>query len=213
MAGVKGAKRGQHSGQFFTCPICGKEFYRLPSQIARGLTKTCSKACLGIYFTSGNNPFWGKTHSAETRAKLSASHTGVKTGPNKKKGRIPDAEERGKRSERMKLFWRTHREKMRANLPRGENHPFHKNPIERRYRTEWTPTQRRDWKDAQCLWCAGTDALVLDHIIPIFMGGGRYRANAQTLCQTCNTWKLWHIEVPQWHALQAAQGASFINPE
>ncbi len=198
-------------GDYFTCLVCQQQFYRSRAQIKRGMTKTCSKACLGVYFSGENNPFWGKTHGIETRWRVSQSRRGKAMGNQNAKGHHPTPERRAKQSERSKRLWQEHRQKMLDSMPRGEAHHLHKHPIEYRHRIEFTPAQRREWKEAQCRWCKSTENLTLDHIIPVFMGGGRYRENAQTLCQTCNTWKLWHVDVPQWHALQAAQGAT-VNP-
>jgi len=53
----------------FKCVICGTEFKRCLSQIEIGATRTCSKACLSELFRGKRNPFWGKTHTDETKKK------------------------------------------------------------------------------------------------------------------------------------------------
>ena len=46
------------AGSAFTCEICGKLFYRNPSQILNGSIKTCSVKCMGKMLSGQGNPFW-----------------------------------------------------------------------------------------------------------------------------------------------------------
>lgn len=41
----------------------------------------------------------------------------------------------------------------------------------------------------RCLRCGATDALTLDHILPLSKGGTWANGNLQTLCEPCNTAK------------------------
>jgi 5-methylcytosine-specific restriction endonuclease McrA len=68
--------------------------------------------------------------------------------------------------------------------------------------------QRREWKDDRCAWCNTVDELVLDHIIPVAAGGSNDRTNSQTLCQTCNLWKMWFVDRPLTIAMKATTGAN-----
>lgn len=149
-----------------------------------------------------NNPFWGRSHSDETREKIktakAANPTLGRTGPPKGYKHSPEARE--KITAATKQRWIDNRDKMIAALPRGVEHHYHKEPEQRRYRKEWTPMQRREWTEDQCVWCGATERLNLDHIIPVFDGGLPERWNAQTLCHPCNLWKVKFVDRPRYHA-------------
>lgn len=199
----------KRQGQYFQCPVCNKTFYRSPSQVLNGATRTCSKACLGVLFSGEGNPYWGQTHSMAIRQKLVESHKGKGLGNQHAKGTTYTDEQRKARSERSKRQWKEQRQKMMDSLPKGEAHYYRKSPIERRYRNHFTKRDKREWKESECRFCKSTENLTLDHIIPIFMGGTRCRENAQTLCMMCNKWKHIFIEVPMWRVLKDNQAASF----
>ena len=57
----------------------------------------------------------------------------------------------------------------------------------------FTRLQTRILKGPICVGCGTTKRLALDHIIPIFAGGGNMDSNAQTLCVSCNS-KKYHEE-------------------
>lgn len=199
--------RGYKNGRYINCSICSKPVYRRESQIKRGIGKTCgSKECRSTYFSGSGNPFWGKTHSEETRRKIKEGRSRNPpkgTGP---KGFKHTEEARRKIGEASKHLWREKRQEMIASLPRGVDHFYYKSPKDRRYRQNWTPVQRRDWKSDDCAYCGDTDDLVLDHIIPLFDGGKRERANAQTLCRACNLWKVIYVDLPRYKAQLDNQG-------
>ena len=196
----------QRSGQYFTCPVCGREFYRTPSQIARGASKTCSKACLGELFSGDGNPFWGKEHSPETKTRVSNSRKGKAKGNQNAKGHKHSEEARKKIADASRQLWKEHRDKMLAALPRGEAHHFHKQPELRRYRKNFSPRHRREWAETKCVYCGAENQLELDHIIPVFDGGTNDRSNAQTLCRSCNMWKLYAVDLPRYYARLGRQG-------
>ena len=58
----------------------------------------------------------------------------------------------------------------------------------------------------KCKWCGTANNLVLDHIIPVYDGGGFERTNAQTLCQPCNLWKLHNVDQPRFLAGLGSKG-------
>ena len=103
-------------------------------------------------------------------------------------------------------MWRDNRDKMIAALTKPP-----KPRDQMRYRKDFTPWQRAEWKDAHCKWCLSTEHLVLDHIIPIVANGHNIRANAQTLCQTCNLWKMVYIDRPYHLSLLASKAASLSS--
>ena len=204
----KGTHPGTRSGKWLNCLVCKKKFYRLPSQIRRGSVKTCSKTCLGIYFRGKNNPFWGRTHNPTVRRKISQGRKGKLLGNKHAKGYRHTEMARKKIVAASKRLWAEQHDKMLNSLPRGSAHPNYKPKELRAYRLGWSKVQRSQWTDTKCRWCGTTDMLILDHIVPIFLGGDRYRENAQTLCQPCNLFKLTMIELPMMRSLQAKQGTN-----
>jgi 5-methylcytosine-specific restriction endonuclease McrA len=185
------------TGQYFPCMICGKEFYRRASYIRRGIRKTCGDpACKSASMSGPNNPFWGKVHDEETLQRIRetrrARPPGKKTGPPKGYHHTPEA--RAKITEALKHRWRENRDKMLAAVAKATQSQRLGRNSEPRYRLQFTPMQRRDWKDAQCAWCGATDKLILDHIIPVMCGGTNERKNVQTLCQPCNIWKMRYVD-------------------
>jgi hypothetical protein len=192
--------------QTFYCEVCGKGFLRNQAQIKKSTPRWCSRDCQSKGMSGKNNPFWNKSHSEKTRKKISDSRKGKQIGNQHAKGYAHSEEAKKKISEASKEMWKKNRDKMIASLPRGEDHIFHKPPEERRYRKEFTPYQRREWKDDHCAYCGTTKNLVLDHIIPVFDGGTNIKENAQTLCQGCNIWKVYLIDLPRRNAKLAIDG-------
>lgn len=192
------------TGQEVACCVCGKMVYKTKAYLERGYQRiTCgSQECKTEKFRGENNPFWGRTHSDDTvskiRATKAANPTLGRTGPPKGWSQTPAMREKMRAA--LKKRWAENRDKMIARLPRGEDHHYHKAATERRYRKEWTPVQRREWTEAECLWCGSTERLTLDHIIPVVDGGLPERWNAQTLCHPCNLWKLQFVDKPRYLA-------------
>ncbi|WP_371094600.1 HNH endonuclease [Sinorhizobium sp. CB9] len=163
--------------------------------------------CKTALFSGENNHFWNKSHSAESRAKMSNSL--VALGGERLRGikkKPAGAEHREMRSAQMRKRWADNRDTMIAALPRGEEHHWKKEPQERRHRLQFTALQRLEWKDNECAWCKSTENLVLDHILPIAAGGMNLRVNAQTLCQPCNLWKMWNVDRHLCHVIKTTSG-------
>lgn len=195
-------------GREVTCLICGRLTYRRLSKV---WIKTCgSKECRSAWMRGENNPFWGKNHSPEMKEHLRAAR--AKRPYYLNKGGRPKGsftpEERAAQSARMKEAWRKNRDLWASRLPRGGDHHWKKLNKERRYRIQFTPFQRKNWKDSQCLWCDAIDPddLVLDHIVSVMAGGKSIRENAQTLCRACNLWKMVFIDRPYYLAILGCQG-------
>jgi 5-methylcytosine-specific restriction endonuclease McrA len=189
------------NGATFKCVICGKEFYRKRSFIERGITNTCGKsACKSGFFSGSNNPAWGRIPTDDNREAVSQSNK-KRTGP--PKGYKHTLEARAKMSEAVRMRWRDRRDFMIASLTKPP-----KPRSEMRYRKDFTPWQRQDWKSSACLWCAATDDLVLDHIIPVVAGGLNIKGNAQTLCQPCNLWKMVYVDHPYYLAKLASEATA-----
>lgn len=201
----------EKTGQHIPCMICGTLVYRRKAYLLRGHTRmTCGKPeCKSESHRGANNPFWGKEHTEETKAKIDAA---IKSRPvPKRKGGPPKGykhtpEARALMSAAVKERWRTQRDKMLSALPRGEEHMYRKMNYEPRYRSNFSPAQRREWGGEKCLWCDATEDLVLDHIIPVMAGGKSVKENAQTLCQPCNLWKMWNVDRPLRLAGLGSQG-------
>ena len=183
------------TGKEVPCFVCKKPVYKCAGYLARGYQRiTCgSPECKRQRFIGENNPFWGKVHDDETRLRIRkarAARPPKNTGP--RKGifkHSPEAREKIRVA--SKAMWTANRDKMIASLRREIK------PRELlRYRRNFTPTQRIQWKGTHCVWCSTTEKLVLDHIIPVMCGGTRERRNCQTLCQPCNLWKMKHVDRP-----------------
>lgn len=114
-------------------------------------------------------------------------------------------EAKKKISEAGKRLWAEHREMM-LSATRAGHKAYNELNGEPRYRLQFTPLQRKEWKDNKCAWCDATDDLVLDHIIPVMAGGTNIRENAQTLCRGCNLWKTKYIDRPLYFAKLAIDG-------
>jgi hypothetical protein len=197
-------------GRELQCPICGTWRYWSKSSIETyGRGKTCGKIeCRSKSYSGKGNPFWGKKHSDETRAKIKknrAKNLPKRTGPLPGTFKHTD-EARKKISEASKRLWKEHRQKMLDSLPRGWNNAMSKPAGERRHRKHFTPLQRREWTSDKCAYCGSGEHLELDHIIPIFDEGGSDRENAQTLCRGCNLWKTKFVDLPRYHANLGRQG-------
>ncbi len=207
-----GARPYRKNGKDFICCICGDTFYRKASLIKRGITKTCGKSeCKSAYHQGEGNPFWGKNHTEEVKMAISNHRKSAeRSGPGKGHGRggppkgykhTPEA--RKKMSEALRKRWKYNRDVMLSYIQKEQ-----KPRDEQRYRKNFTPWQRKNWKDDKCLWCGTTENLVLDHIIPVSCEGLNIKENSQTLCQTCNLWKSHNVGRPMLLAKLALQGGS-----
>lgn len=190
----KGARPYRKNGRNFSCVVCGEEFYCKASLIAKGVTRTCGKPeCYSVSMQKENNPFWGKNHSPEIRQLLKDSRTATPPDKRRKtaKGYKHTPEARAKMTAALKKRWAENRDIMlsyilRNDCPREEQ----------RYRKNFTPWQRSNWKADKCVWCNSTESLVLDHIIAVMDGGYNLKENCQTLCQPCNLWKSIYVDRP-----------------
>lgn len=190
------------TGSYHPCKVCGTPVWRTPSAVRRNIRQTCSKACLSEMMSGPGNPFWGKVHDEATRQKIREGRRAnppKKTGPPKGYKHSPEA--RAKISEALRQRWRDNRDSMLAHNP-----PKLTPREDQRYRRNFTPLQRREWKDNKCAWCNETDDLTLDHIIPVMAGGTNRRSNAQTLCRLCNLWKMKHVDRPFYLATLGSKG-------
>ncbi len=203
-----GPRPWRKNGQTFVCSQCGGIFYRKASYVERGITKTCGKReCVSKSMLGANNPYWGKEHSPELKKALSEMKTANPKGKRRygpEKGSFKHTPEaRAKMSEALRQRWAANRDAM---LARFQKEP--KPREEQRYRLAFTPWQRKNWKGPNCVWCKSTDALVLDHILPVSAGGTNIKENAQTLCQPCNLWKSANIDRPLHLAILAVRSGS-----
>lgn len=199
-------KRANRKGSEFKCRVCGKTFYRGPSNVNSSNPICCSRGCLAKCYSGKNNPFWNKRHTEETKKKISQSRKGKGKG-NKNALGYKHLEEAKKRiSKTSKTLWKNQREMMLDSRLRGKDSPLHKLPHERRHRKNFTNYQRKNWSGIQCAYCGSKKHLELDHIVPIFNGGTNIRENCQTLCRGCNLWKTHKVDIPVYYAALAIQG-------
>lgn len=201
-------------GRYFDCPYCGDTFYRRPSHVRRGITKTCGKReCISKSAMGPNNAFWGKNHTQEARTAMKEHRTAKpprpygtrRYGPAKGSfNHTPEA--RAKIAAASREHWRINRNRMleacikAGDIRRGAN-------TEPRHRLQFSPWQRREWTVDACAWCDTSDDLVLDHILPVMAGGTNRRVNAQTLCRKCNLWKMRYVDRPLLLAILDNKGA------
>ena len=208
-------------GQYFVCQYCSETFYRRPSHVRRGITKTCGKRqCISASAMGEKNPFWGKNHSSEVKEHIKKMRRSrpprppgaAKYGP-LKGTYVASKEAREKISAAVKADWANNRDKRLAAVAKGTEVKlskfFNKEP---RHRVRFTPMQHKEWGEKSCKWCDATEDLVLDHIFPVMAGGTNRRANAQTLCRKCNIWKMRFIDRPLVLAMLDNKGADH-NPE
>lgn len=189
------------NGKELTCSHCNKKYYRSAAQAV--FSQFCSIECQSEAFSGEGNPFWNKSHSEETKKKISNSRKGKNLNNKNALGYKHSTEAKKRIAEASKKLWEENKEKMLASLPRGENHRYYKPKELRRHRKQFTPRQRREWKAKECAFCGSKEHLELDHIIPIFDGGKNIKENAQTLCRGCNLWKIKHVDLPRRHAALA----------
>lgn len=202
------------NGRFFLCPFCNEKFYRKASFIKRGITKTCGKrSCISQSMLRDGNPFWRKIHSPEVREALKKARAAREGSPRPRKKREFPAENyhhtpeaRAAIAEATRRRWRENRDVMLANNP-----PKTTPREEARYRRNFSPWQRKNWKGDKCQWCSSTEDLALDHIVPVVDGGFNCEGNAQTLCQPCNLWKSTYIDRPAHLARLALQAAKLLT--
>ena len=208
--------KGKLSGEHFVCEYCGDTFYRRPSHVRRGITKTCGRReCISASAMGANNAFWGKNHTEEVKAlikRVRKARVVRPPGANRfgpLKGTYKNSPEaRAKISAKVKEDWRINRDKrLAASAKAGETQRMNRLTSEPRYRLQFTPMQRREWTDDKCAWCDATDDLVLDHILSVMAGGTNRRANAQTLCRKCNLWKMRYIDRPLVLSILDSKGA------
>jgi 5-methylcytosine-specific restriction endonuclease McrA len=188
------------------CPVCKKPYHRPQHNIDKGTQLTCSFACNAIRKRGEGNHYFGKKHSDEIRKKISESvlaNPPKGTGP--KKGVFKHTDEaKAKMSAALRERWRTRRADMLSYIKRGLNTPYDAINPKPRWKVCFTRTQKRDWIGTKCAWCKSTKELVLDHTIPVICGGINEKTNAQTLCQSCNCWKMRHVDRPLYFALLAS---------
>lgn len=197
-----GPRPYRKTGETLKCVVCGDDFYRRKSYIRRGIRHTCGKTeCKSKFFSGPNNPAWGRIPTEENRMAVRDSNLARgKTGP--PPGWKPSTEHRAAVSKALRERWRLHRDEMIAKLTK----PKPRDQL--RYRREFTPVQKRDWKAPSCAWCETTVGLELDHVIPIVAGGVNIKGNCQTLCRKCNLWKMVYVDRPYFLATLASKAAS-----
>lgn len=189
------------------CPSCGKSFYRPGHNIRNNTKKFCSIACAGVAKQGKGNPFYGKHHSPETLARITAQNRANPpkgTGP--KKGifkHTPEAKR--KMSEALHRRWQQNRTDMLAYTKLGKNAPYKGINGLPRWKFCFTRKQKRDWIGKSCAYCKATTDLVIDHIIPVICGGINEKSNAQTLCPSCNRWKMRFVDRPLYSAIVGSE--------
>jgi 5-methylcytosine-specific restriction endonuclease McrA len=197
------------TGFEFPCTICGKIIYRRASQIARGIVKTCgAPECKSASMSGDKNPFWGRSHPPEVVDRIKAGR--ALALKHKRKSRPSQASgARAKRTKVARLRWFSNRDVMLTGLKPLEKD---KTREQKRSRHDFSRWQRENWTGDKCIWCDAVDDLVLDHIHPVVCGGKNKRFNAQTLCRSCNLWKMVYVDRPLYLASLGLEGGWGVNP-
>ncbi|MGB1373829.1 MAG: HNH endonuclease [Aequoribacter sp.] len=189
-------------GQILRCPVCDTEFYRYPSQIKKGWSITCSRQCRAKHLQETGEtrnciacekPFYARQSQIKqgyaTTCSKSCFASLYKNGTDLSCKQCGKAFYRNRtqiaQGESSYCSWECKKQGSRLNRKRGRLEMF----------TNW---QKREWKDDQCAQCDSKEFLELDHIVPRFAGGKAERANAQTLCKTCNREKFHLVDKPKY---------------
>lgn len=188
------------------CVVCGTEFYKPPSHVAKWPALTCSRTCAARHFRDDHvesecavcgkitkrrphevEKGFARTCSRECYSLLrtkTVERTCLQCGtsftaPHFQVTKVPGG---------GRFCCLACRDLFRRKLrKRGEQNMF----------TEW---QKKEWKGPVCERCGSTERLELDHKVPRFAGGTTERSNAQTLCRTCNRKKFWTDDYPLYAA-------------
>lgn len=174
-----------------------------------------AKQRISLATKGSKNPFYGKTHSEETKKKLSDNHKGKIHSGSFKQGHKFEKEilEKMSASHKGKVFSEATRRKMslsqmgKHKQPRkkGKDNPRWKGGFENKL---WHNRQRRikklgnggshslgewenlkaqyNWTCPHCIKQEPEIKLSVDHIIPISKGGSDNIENIQPLCRSCN---------------------------
>lgn len=191
------------TGTTVICPGCNEPYHRPRHNILHGTKKTCTLKCSGIMRRGAGNPFFGKHHPPEVLEAIAAKNRANPpkgTGP--KKGIFKHTDEAKKKmSDALRERWRTKRADMLSYASSGLNTPYQEIYPAPRWKVCFTRAEKRDWVGTKCAYCFATDDLVLDHIIPVICGGINEKTNSQTLCQSCNRWKMKYVDRPLYFAI------------
>lgn len=158
-------------GSFFSCIVCGSQFWRKPSAIAKGDNKFCSKSCYFIWQRGRHKGLLMTDEERRTSNILSC-----------KKYHVAHREES---LQEMQRWSRQHPEERR--LMRAKRRALKKvnTPIDELL----TPQQ---WGEAleqyhhRCAYCGRELPLTIDHVIPLVRGGKHSKDNVVPACSYCN---------------------------
>lgn len=182
--------------QFRTCEVCGSQFYRPPSFVAKWPCRTCSRKCAAVF--------------RDKRIDRDCLHCGAHFRPLTRwvakgfglycskacNGAAYGAE---RRTDVTCRWCKTSYSVPNHHIGTRKKHFCNRHcrlAWQRRYGSRkgvnaFTSDQKRDWLEDKCARCGTMECLELDHIVPRFAGGLPTRDNAQTLCRKCNREKFW----------------------
>ena len=194
----------KRTGSEFTCPACGKLFYRPACQIKRQKQILgCSPACKGLLTMDGEHRICQQCGRSFYLNKSRAAKVAGLYCSNACNGLAV------RKFVAVTCAWckkdllrPPNQLKPSPRLQLPKNHFCDRSCTlewKRRFgpragRGAFSAKQKSQWMEACCRNCGATEELELDHIVPKFAGGKHTRDNAQTLCRTCNRNKFWKVD-------------------
>jgi hypothetical protein len=198
--GIIGTKKRR--GASLICEVCLSPFYRQQSMVKNGRSRFCSEPCR---LRAHELKMIDRTQPRPNRL-LGAPITCMFCGKTVYRKKSMLSRNIGKTcgsQECISAYGRSlwglePHEDSRARLPRAR----------RKYRgtANFNAAQRATWIDDHCARCGSTENLMLDHITAVCNGGTATRENAQTLCGSCNNWKMKNVDRVLARRRQASSG-------
>jgi 5-methylcytosine-specific restriction endonuclease McrA len=197
-------RRGRvKEGQYRTCQVCNKQFYKPPSHVKKWPGVTCSRACCAVLR-------WRDRVQRECEhcgKSFLVRHDQIPKGfgrfcSNLCNG-LADRQRATLQCRRcgcdfeVSTYYETGKKKPSycgiecwLNCPKKFGVPHRSNIFKLKH--------KKLWLGKTCIRCGATKGLTLDHIIPRFAGGLATEENAQTLCMPCNRRKFWDEDLPKY---------------
>jgi 5-methylcytosine-specific restriction endonuclease McrA len=188
-----------------TCQICGEEFYKPRSHLAKWPGRTCSRSCPAVLRRRDRIERQCQVCGTSFAARADQVAKGF--------GRYCSNACNGKAQLNqipVSCRWCQYPYSVPANVYYSTSRLFCGKDCriawQKRFGTKkgvnaFTDEQKKLWREDSCRRCGSTERLELDHIVPRFAGGEPTRENAQTLCRPCNRKKFWEEDLERYEAV------------